>query len=580
MKTGVAGHNRKVAVLVASFLACWLSASHGKDKDVAPSKAPVEQTSGEPHSLWQADLGNGFYKNPVLHADYSDPDVVAAGDDFYMTASSFNSAPGLPVLHSKDLVNWELIGYALKNLVPEEVFDVPQHGNGVWAPNIRYHEGKLWIFYPDPDFGIYMTQSEVPITGEWTKPVLILPGKGIIDPTVLWDENGQAWLLHGWAKSRSGINNILTLHKMSPDGTEIIDEGRVIIDGHQLPGYRTLEGPKFYKRNGYYYVFAPAGGVPVGWQAVFRSRTIDGPYEYRTVLEQGNTPVNGPHQGAWVQTQTGEDWFFHFQSKFAYGRIVHLQPMQWVDDWPVIGSDTDGDGIGNPVGIFRKPDVGKSRSSGLLQVKTLPSSDEFDAAGLGLQWQWNANSRNSWYSLSERDGFLRLYAQPAPRENSGNLWMTPSLLLQKLPAPEFIAEATFEIPESARNLSAGLIMFGEDYAWIGIRQNESNGETKLVYANCHGAPDGCSEDFVTERTLDSHALTVRMTVTNGGGTVFSYREDSGRFRAIGELFQAKPGRWVGAKLGLFARIDDPHSIENEDYIDVDCIRFYLPLWAD
>ena len=307
--------------------------------------------SGTPGSdkselLWQADLGNGFYKNPVLYADYSDPDVVAVGDDFYMTASSFNSAPGLPVLHSRDLVNWTLLGHALTELVPEDVFAIPQHGNGVWAPNIRYHEGKVWIFYPDPDFGIYMIQSEDPKTVVWSKPLLILAGKGLIDPTPLWDDDGQAWLLHAWAKSRSGKNNILTLHKMTWDGTEVEEDGKVIIDGHKLPGYSTVEGPKFYKRNGYYYIFAPAGGVPVGWQAVFRSKTIDGPYEYRTVLEQGDTLVNGPHQGAWVQTQTGEDWFFHFQSKLAYGRIVHLQPMQWLNDWPVIGSDADGDGVG------------------------------------------------------------------------------------------------------------------------------------------------------------------------------------------------------------------------------------------
>jgi beta-xylosidase len=192
-----------------------------------------------------------------------------------------------------------------------------------------------------------MTQTDDPKTGAWSEPVLILPGKGIIDPTPLWDDDGQAWLLHAWAKSRSGKNNILTLHRMSPDGIKVEEPGKVIIDGNKLPGYRTLEGPKFYKRNGYYYVFAPAGGVPVGWQAVFRSKTIDGPYEVRTVMEQGSTLVNGPHQGAWVQTQTGEDWFFHFQSNLAYGRIVHLQPMQWVDDWPVIGSDADGDGVGN-----------------------------------------------------------------------------------------------------------------------------------------------------------------------------------------------------------------------------------------
>jgi len=323
-----------------------------------------------------------------------------------------------------------LLGHALPKLVPEEVFSVPQHGNGVWAPNIRYHDGKVWIFYPDPDFGIYMIQTEDPKSGAWSDPLLILAGKGLIDPTPLWDHDGQAWLLHAWAKSRSGKNNILTLHKMTLDGTRVEEAGKVIIDGHKIPGYRTLEGPKFYQRNGYYYIFAPAGGVPVGWQAVFRSRSIQGPYEHRTVLEQGDSLVNGPHQGAWVRTRSGEDWFFHFQSSLAYGRIVHLQPMRWVDDWPVIGSDPDGDSVGNPVSTFRKPDLAVNQAA-----TSPPSSDEFDRDSLGVQWQWNANSREEWYSLTKRQGYLRLYAQPSPDPESNNLWMLPSLLLQKIPAP-------------------------------------------------------------------------------------------------------------------------------------------------
>lgn len=553
------------------FLAGCAAGQHG-----GLAATPVKQERASPDSPWQADLGNGFYQNPVLYADYSDPDVVAVGDDFYMTASSFNSAPGLPILHSKDLVNWTLLGHALKKLVPEDVFAVPQHGNGVWAPNIRYHDGKVWIFYPDPDFGIYMIQTDDPGSGAWSEPLLILPGKGLIDPTPLWDDDGRAWLLHAWAKSRSGKNNILTLHGMSADGTEVAEAGKVIIDGQQLPGYSTVEGPKFYKRNGYYYVFAPAGGVPVGWQAVFRSKTIDGPYEYRTVMEQGNTLVNGPHQGAWVQTQSGEDWFVHFQSKLAYGRIVHLQPMQWVNDWPVIGSDADGDGVGHPVSIYRKPFIGKSDSADLHSPAAPPASDEFGQARLGLQWQWNANEKNEWYSLSERNGYLRLHAERAPDPDSSNLWMMPSLLLQKLPAPNFIVEVKIEVPENAGSISVGLLMFGEDYAWAGLRQDDLSGEILLGYASCINARTGCEEDFKAEKVLDSNTLTLRMTVADGGGTVFSYLDDNGRFKAIGELFQAKPGRWVGARLGLFARLGSAGNDNAKNFIDVDSIRFYKP----
>jgi beta-xylosidase len=333
---------------------------------------------------WVADLGDGRYRNPVLHADYSDPDAIRVGDTYFMTSSSFNSTPGLPLLTSKDMVNWQLVGHALPNLVPAERFATARHGEGVWAPCLRFHDGKFWIFYPDPDLGIFVVTAER-FDGPWTAPTLLLPGNGIIDPTPLWDEDGRAYLLHGWAKSRAGFNNRLTLRAMAPDATRLLDtQGRTLIDGDRIAGYKTLEGPKFYKANGYYYVFAPAGGVEEGWQAVFRSRSLDGPFEVRTVLDQGNSPVNGPHQGAWVRAQDGRDWFLHFQDRKAYGRVVHLQPMRWADGWPLIGEDGPRPGTGQPVMTHAKPVAGAPLSAP-------PTSDEFDGPALGLQWQWNAN---------------------------------------------------------------------------------------------------------------------------------------------------------------------------------------------
>src|SRR5438552_1481127 len=249
---------------------------------------------------WAAD-----YSNPILHADYSDPDAIRVGRMYYMTASSFNEAPGLPLLQSHDMVHWELVGHALPQLVPAEQFTRPQHGKGVWAPCLRYHDGKFWIFYPDPDQGIYVITA-TDFRGPWSAPHLVLPGKGIIDPTSLWDDDGKAWLMHAWANSRAGINNVLTLRRMAPDASRMLDEkGTVVINGVAFPGYHTIEGPKLYKSHGYYYVFAPAGGVENGWQSVFRARSIEGPYQERIVMTQGRSPVNGPHQGAWVQTPEG-----------------------------------------------------------------------------------------------------------------------------------------------------------------------------------------------------------------------------------------------------------------------------------
>jgi beta-xylosidase len=351
--------------------------------------------------VWVADNGDGTYKNPILHADYSDPDAIRVGDDYYMVASSFNSSPALPILHSKDLVNWKIINYALQKQIPLDVFDKPQHGKGVWAPAIRFHKGEFYIYYPDPDFGIYMIKTKN-ITKEWSKPVMVLQGKGIIDPCPFWDEDGKAYLITGWAASRAGVNSLLTLYKMKEDGTEVIDDGKHVFDGHN--NHKTLEGPKMYKRNGYYYIFAPAGGVGTGWQLVLRSKTLYGAYEEKIVMDQGSTTTNGPHQGAWVNTQTGEDWFIHFQDKDAYGRVVHLQPMTWKNNWPIIGVDKDGDGKGEPVLFYKKPNVGK-----VYSIQTPAESDEFNNDTLGLQWQWQANEKIQWSALMSGKNYLRLF---------------------------------------------------------------------------------------------------------------------------------------------------------------------------
>ena len=236
--------------------------------------------------------------------------------------------------------------------------------------------------------------------------------KGWIDPCPLWDDDGHAYLVHALAASRASVKSILVVHRMSPDGTRLLDDGAIVYDGHaEDPG---VEGPKFYKRNGYYYIFAPAGGVAPGWQLALRSRSVWGPYERRVVLAQGRTAVNGPHQGGWVDTPRGESWFLHFQDKGPYGRVVHLQPMQWVDDWPVIGLQ------GDPVLSHKKPNV-----AGSWPVVTPADSDEFNSPEIGLQWQWAANPKPNWAFPSSALGCLRLFAV-APPPGARNSGMCPT----------------------------------------------------------------------------------------------------------------------------------------------------------
>jgi beta-xylosidase len=494
----------------------------------------VASSQPSPGLPWLSDAGDGTFRNPVLHADYSDPDAVRVGSDYYLVSSSFSAVPGLPILHSRDLVNWQLVNHALARLVPEEVFSTPRHGAGVWAPAIRHHAGKYWIYYPDPDFGIYVTTAADP-RGAWSRPALVKPGKGLIDPCPLWDDDGSVYLIHAFARSRAGFANVLHLNRLSTDGTRVIDAGRVVIDGNALtatparPAYTTLEGPKIYKRNGWYYVFAPAGGVKQGWQSVFRSRRIEGPYDDRIVLAQGSTDINGPHQGALIDTPSGEWWFLHFQDAEAYGRVVHMQPVVWRDDWPVIGDDRDGDGRGEPRRSWKKPSLP-------AQPPTAPpSTDTFAGRRLGLQWQWQANPQAGWASFP-RQGLLRLAAVP----NEPNLWPAPNLLLQKFPAAEFAVHTVIDVTELRDGERAGLIVFGTDYAWIGAER--AGNASRLVLRARTDAANGGTETVLAEQPLKTSTLTLRLDVTAAGQCRFN----------IGPPFIARPGRWVGAKVGLFA----------------------------
>ncbi|WP_202971188.1 family 43 glycosylhydrolase [Saccharothrix sp. ALI-22-I] len=367
--------------------------------------------------------------------------------------------------------------------------------------------------------------------------------KGLIDPCPLWDEDGQAYLVHAWAKSRSGINNILTLHRMSPDGTGVLDEGTIVVDGNAIPGYTTLEGPKLYKRDGWYWIFAPAGGVKYGWQSAFRSRSIWGPYEDRVVLAQNDTAINGPHQGAWVTTAGGEDWFMHFQDRYAYGRVVHLQPMRWREDgWPVMGVD-DGTGRGSPLLVHAKP-----RVEGRSRVTAPATSDDFTGRELGEQWVWQANVTAPWWSLRRFPHRLALTCWPSAATE--NLRLLPNVLGQRLPAESFSATTSMTLSTSTPGARAGLVMLGDTYAWIGLRHDGDR--LSLVYRTA--AKDAAEVDAAPPVPLGKRHASVQLRVTVSAGALCQFEADvDGRgFTPVGAPFAATPGRWIGATVGLFA----------------------------
>ena len=503
----------------------------------------IAQAQSEISKTWVADLGNGKYKNPVLYADYSDPDVCRVGEDYYMTASSFNCVPGLPILHSKDLVNWRIVGHAINRMPDCAIYgEGVNHGGNVWAPSIRYHNGEYYIYYGDPDIGIFMTKTKDP-SGEWDSLTLVKKGKGLIDPCPLFDDDGQVYLVHAFAGSRAGIKSLLSITRLTSDGKRTIGESRIIYDGHDTDP--TIEGPKFYKRNGYYYIFAPAGGVATGWQLAMRSKNVYGPYERKVVMTQDKTITNGPHQGAWIDTPTGEDWFVHFQDVGAFGRVMHLQPMIWKDDWCVIGEDEDKDGCGNPVLTYRKPNVGKTYSR-----STPAESDDFNTNTLGLQWQWHSNPQDWWYFTNKEKGCLNLYSVPLP-DNYKNLWDVPNLLLQKTPASEFTAimRMTLKPDKRFKGEMAGLVVMGLDYGVITLR-NEENGY-KLTQAECLKADKGNAEKVNEQVNLSDPTVYLKVKVNSKAQCQFYYSIDGRKFIKIGDLFQAREGKWIGAKIGMF-----------------------------
>ncbi len=525
------------------------------------------QQSSQDRGVWIPDNGDGTYKNPVIYADYSDPDAIRVGDDFYMISSSFGCFPGLPILRSHDLVNWTIIGHAVLQY-PYDEFNEPQHGMAIWAPSIRFRNGEFFIYFGDPDRGVFLTKAKHP-AGPWEPLRLIRKVTGWIDTCPLWDDDGSAYLIHAWSNSRVGIKSMLVVNKMNNDGTQILDDGIVVFDGHA--SQPTIEGPKFYKRNGYYYIFAPAGGVKPGWQTVLRSKSVFGPYEDKEVLERGTTNINGPHQGAWVDTKSGEDWFIHFQDRYAYGRIIHLQPMRWENDWPVMGVDNDKNGIGEPVASHTMPRVEKT-----FPIEVPQTTDEFNSPNLGLQWQWEGNGRSEWTSLDARKGWLRLFPQrPTPKHK--NLWNIPNLMLQKFPAPAFRATAKLDCTSLSPFEETGLLIFGHDYSYAAIRRTATG--YSVLQMMCAKADKGTQEEIVASADIASAEVYLRVEVKSENDTdvipnvlcAFSYSVDGKSFHALGKVFTAREGVWVGAKVGLFSLATG--ETPQLGYADIDWLRF-------
>ena len=503
-----------------------------------------------PNGNTWGDLGDGHYRNPVLAADYSDPDVIRVGNRYYMVASDFHFM-GMQVLESEDLVNWRLISQIYKR------FDLPgwdgnaHYGGGSWAPSIRWHDDEFWVYFCTPEEGLFMSTAKDP-AGPWAPLHCVKAIPRWEDPCPFWDEDGQAYLGH----SLKGAGPII-LHKMSPDGRELLDEGVTIYTGP------TAEGTKIHKWDGYYYLSIPEGGVRTGWQTVLRSKDLYGPYERKIVLETGSTDINGPHQGAIVDTPSGEWWFLHFQQLDPLGRIVHLQPMRWEDGWPVIGEDYDGNGVGEPVAQWVKPKAKSGWPKSVISKQyrfrflfftfrqrvtyfpttySLNASDDFSKPELGLQWQWNHNPVDSAWSLTSHPGRLALGALPAD-----GFKMARNTLSQKIMGFRGSYTVRLDLTEMADGQWAGLACMGKENNTLSARPG-GDGRWMLT----HSFGDQLISSVILRAGTDRVWLRLSFDIRDNFFQ-FSYSEDGAKFESPPFVeFPMHFGFWKGARVALFS----------------------------
>jgi beta-xylosidase len=420
------------------------------------------------------------------------------------------------------MVNWKIIARVYDHLDFPEYGTNDRYAGGSWAPALRYHNNKFWVYFCTPDEGLFMSTAEK-AEGPWEPLVQVKAIPRWEDPCPFWDDDGKAYLGH----SLKGAGPII-IHKMSEDGKQLLDDGLTVYTGP------TAEGTKIHKLNGWYYMSIPEGGVSTGWQTILRSKNIYGPYEKKVVLEKGSTGINGPHQGSLVDTPDGQWWFYHFQSDGAMGRVVHLQPVTWHDDWPVIGIDIDRNGIGEPVYVWRKPAI-----EGNFGITAPQTDDDFNTPSLGLQWQWNHNPVNGSWSLTEKPGYLVLRALTAE-----NFVRAHNTLTQKVMGTKGEVTAEMDLSTLAEGQKAGLCsMGGKMTNLIGVLKR--NGDVYVFTEN--------SGKVTNEKIIKSKKLFVKAQLDiKNNKSLFSYSIDNRTFIPIGDSFTTVAGYWKGTRVGLFS----------------------------
>ncbi|TXG39515.1 glycoside hydrolase family 43 protein [Seonamhaeicola maritimus] len=580
----------RLVIIHALILVCTLSCKSNTKKEDADTSTSENLAQAQIGSF--GDQGDGTYINPILNADYPDSDIEQVGDTYYMITSKQHMSPGMPILESKDMVNWTNVGHVFDSLswAPEYNWDrMNGYSFGTWAGDLAYHEGTWYCYQIDYQHGL-MVATAKDIKGPWSKPIMMLPkAKVLDDPAVFWDEEThKAYVIINTAGKQKSKENTIEgnenrIYEMSWDGTKILDEGKLVYTG------MGAEAAKIYKIDGIWYIFLaqwtigdkstkPGVKNPKNdrKQIVLRSKeSIYGPYEVKTVLEKGTVFKNrSASQGALMQAPDKSWWYMHqlIQNDTIpfQGRPQCLEPVNWVDGWPIIGVDEDNDGIGEPVKQHKKPIDG-------YPVAAPSSDDDFSNEKLGFQWEWNHNPRNTHWSLTERRGWLRLKASKVlPNEkgygpninewtnNDGSdsdFWRACNTLSQRIMGiTTGTAVAKFDISGMQPHQLAGFVRYGGVFNLLGV-EVDKNGKKNLFYMNPMAEKTNGPE-------LVGNDLFVR-TSNNSNQATYEYSLDGENYKAFGPTFTIVFGKWTGDRLGFFSW----NEKEDAGHIDVDWFTY-------
>jgi beta-xylosidase len=527
------------------------------------------------------DQGDGTFKNPILPGDFSDPDVIRVGDDYYFITSTFQYAPGMAVMHSKDLVNWEYLGHCVDDLTqmgPEFNWDrMNRYERGIYAGAIRHHAGKFWVYWTTLDEGVFMTTAINP-AGPWAPVTRVWASQGWDDPAPFWDDDGQAYLILS-----DPLNTTDSLGKWCPHLFKMSSDGRTLDlkSARVLDSFWSAEGNKLYKIDGTYFFFHNEyyreANVRVG--VMLRAKSLDGPWEKKVILTDSPDRYDRqPNQGGLVQLPSGEWWFVTQQGRGENGRDYasarrgdqdattprpmdetgtydgrpsHLLPVRWIDGWPIPGS-VDRNGAGNLTWTANKPIAG-------FPTVIPQSNDGFGDSKLGPQWEWNYQPRADKWSLSTRPGWLRLEAfRPLA---SGDFFKAGNTVTQRLMGTGGgRADVKLDVAGMADGQIAGLVFFWKNYAQIGVAQDR--GQRRIFFSENGARTEG-------PELSSTQIAWLRADIDDRGGCTFSYSLDGANFASLGSRFTFGWHHYRGTRLGLFSYND----LGEQGRVDFDDFRY-------